>query len=78
VGSTSQGEREPGAGLSYNLVELQTSRRYEFKVSATWDHPYLLFIFNTLNLCVCVYLVTPKDILAFISSTSTPVGHCIG
>jgi hypothetical protein len=55
-----------------------TEEGSELKASIAWDLPYFLFTFNILNSCACVYLVTTKDILAFVSCTLTPVEHCIG
>jgi hypothetical protein len=45
----------------------------QVKASIAWDHPCFLFIFNILNSYACVYLVTTKDILAFVSCTLTPM-----
>jgi hypothetical protein len=50
----------------------------QVKASIAWDHSCFLFIFNILNSCACVYLVTTKDILAFVSCTLTPVEIALG
>jgi hypothetical protein len=55
-----------------------TEEGSQFKASIACDHHCFLFTFNILNLCACVYLVTPNDILAFVSCTLTPMEHCIG
>jgi hypothetical protein len=55
-----------------------TEEGSKFEASIAWDHPYFLFTFNILNSCACVYLVTTKDILAYVSCTLTSMGHCIG
>jgi hypothetical protein len=49
-----------------------------YKASIAWDYPCFLFIFNIFNSYACVYLVTIKDILVFVSCTLTPMGYCIG
>jgi hypothetical protein len=55
-----------------------TEEGYQFKASIAWDHPCFLFTFNTFNSCACVYLVTTKDILAFVSYTLTPWDIALG